>query len=129
MIIILFVIALTLFLFSSFTVSYRLQTINRVVIYTPSEIFELSIPILSYEGSTGIHFDKNELQGRLKTYYDDNLKKVLPNYTMDLYFYNQNDQSICTSDSCQAVEVTISGTYMMVFKVSRSISYEIHRGV
>ena len=128
MIILLFVIALTLFLFSSFTVSYRLQTINRAIIYTPIEIFELSAPIIDLDEGENPRFDKVELRNRLKNYYDNKLKDVFPNYEMTLYFYNVYDGSICTYEYCSGVEVTISGRYMFTFNYSRSVSYEIHKG-
>ena len=128
MIMMLFVISLTLFLFSSFTLSYRLQTINRVVINTPISIFESSISLLHYIEEHNLYFDKEALRKNLINYYDENLEKVFKDYEMTLYFYNQESQSICVSDQCDAVKVTISGNIFFQMEINRSVNYEIHKG-
>ena len=127
MTIMLFVAALTVFLFSSFTLSFRLQTINRVVMYTPVELFETAIPIVEKE-TRGLYFSKEKLRSNLQNYYDKNLSNVLEDYTMSLYFYNQGDGSICTKTTCDAVEVTVEGRCFLTFNYSRTVSYEIHKG-
>ncbi len=128
MIMMLFVLILTVFLFSSFTLSYRLQTINRVVINTPISIFESSISLVHYIEENNLYFDKEELRNNLEEYYDKNLKKTLKDYSMDLYFYNQVDHSICVTDKCDAVKVTINGSFFFTIEVTRTINYEIHKG-
>ena len=128
MIVLLFVFTFLSFMFSSFTLSYRLSTINQVVIYTPIEIFEKSISLVNLDEHHTLSFDKTLLRTNLKNYYDENLHNVFKNYSLDLYYYNQSDGSICTSDKCDAVEVTVSGAYMYSFRYSRSVKYEIHKG-
>ena len=128
MIVLLFVFTFLSFMFSSFTLSYQLSTINRVVIYTPIEIFEKSISLINLDENHTLSFDKNLLRANLKNYYDENLHDVFKNYILDLYYYNQNNGSICTGSKCDAVEVTVRGTYMYSFSYSRSIKYEIHKG-
>ena len=128
MIILMFVFALTTFLFSSFTISLKLQTINRAVIYMPLEIFETAIPIANIDESEGLHFNKSRLTNNLDEYFERKLKNVMRDYSYSLYYYNQEDQSICTTTNCNAVEVTVTGHYAFNFAYSRSVSYEIHKG-
>ena len=128
MILMIFVIILTTFLFSSFTVSFRLQTINRVVIYTPVEIFENSISLLDIEDDDDIYFDKAKLTRSLKNYYDSNLKKVFKNYYLSIYYFSGEDKSLCVSDKCKGVSVTVHGRYLLNFNYSRTIQYQIKEG-
>ena len=128
MMIIMLVFSLTIFLFSSFTISLKLQTINRAVIYIPKEIFETAIPIVNIDESNGLFFNKTKLASNLDTYFEDKLSKLMSDYTYTLYYYNQSNGSICTSTNCNAVEVTVSGHYSFNFLYERSISYEIHKG-
>ncbi len=127
MILLALVLSLTIFLFSAFTLSYRLQTINRVIINTPIEIFELAIPLANID-ETNIYFDKNKLESNVLTYYQDNLSELFKSYKVSFYYYNQENGSICVSEHCNAVEITVDGIYMWNFHYERSIEYEIHKG-
>ena len=127
MIVLALVISLTVFLFASFTLSYRLQTINRAIINTPVEIFELSIPVANID-ETNLYFDKNTLESKVLTYYQNSIGEYFKTYHVSFYYYNQADKSICVSDKCNAVEITVNGNYMFNFNYEKSISYEIHKG-
>ncbi len=115
-------------MFSCFTASFHLQTVNRAVIYTPIEIFESSIDIINSDDSDNLYFNKTLLANNLNSYYEKTIKDHLTSYTVKEYFYNQEDDSICVNDKCTAVEVTVSGQYSFFFNYSRSITYEIHQG-
>lgn len=128
MIILLFVFTLTTFLFSSFTISLKLQTINRAIIYMPIEIFETSIQMVNIDETENLYFDKNLLDTNVNRYLEEKLSNVMKDYSYSFYYYNQDDGSICTSGKCNAVEVTVSGHYAYNFSYSRSVNYEIHKG-
>lgn len=128
MMMIMLVFLLTVFLFSSFTISLKLQTINRAVIYMPKEIFETAIPIVNIDETSGLYFNKTKLANNIETYLDEKISRLMSDYTYSLYYYNQTNGSICTSANCNAVEVTVTGHYSFDFLYERSISYEIHRG-
>ena len=128
MIILLFVFTLTTFLFSSFTISLKLQTINRAIIYMPIEIFETSIQVVNIDETENLYFDKNLLDTNVNRYLEEKLSNVMKDYSYSFYYYNQDDGSICTSGKCNAVEVTVSGHYAYNFSYSRSVNYEIHKG-
>ena len=128
MTIIFFVFSLITFLFTSFTTSFRLQSINRTVIYMPVQIFETAIYIVNIDETKGLYFNKTTLMINISNYLEENLPKYMENYSFTLYYYNQTDQSICTGDKCNAVEVTVTGHYAYHFKYSRSVAYEIHKG-
>ena len=128
MIVLLFVFAFTSFLFSSFTISFQLQTINRAIVYMPVEVFETAIPLVNIDLSQGLYFDKTKLNKNVDAYLQSKLSKTMKDYTYSLYYYNQEDESICTSDKCTAVEVTVNGHYAYNFAYTRSVKYEIHKG-
>lgn len=128
MIILMFVFSLSVFLFSSFTISLKLQTINRAVIYMPLEIFETAIPTTNIDINDGLYFNKSKLANNLDDYFEERLSNVMKDYSYTLYYYNQDDGSICTDSKCDAVEVTVTGHYAYTFIYSRSICYEIHKG-
>ena len=128
MIVMFLVFTLLSFLFSSFTISLKLQTINRAIIYMPVDIFETSINVVNIDESEGLYFNKSRLTSNIDNYLVNKLDGVMRDYSYELYYYNQEDKSICTSDKCDAVEVTVTGHYTFNFFYERSISYEIHKG-
>ena len=128
MIVMFFVFIFITFFFSSFTISLKLQTINRAIIYMPKEVFEMAIPVVNIDESEWLYFDKSRLDENIANYLEEKLTVVMPDYTYTLYYFNQEDESICVNDKCNAVEVTINGHYAFNFLYTRSIKYEIHRG-
>ena len=128
MIIFLFVIMFALFMFTSFTATFHLQTVNRAIIYTPIELFESSLVTVNREDETILYFDEEALLSNLSTYYEEVINRHLTSYTMSHYFYNQEDGSLCVNNRCDAVEITIDGHYSYFFRYTRSIKYEIHKG-
>ena len=128
MIIILFSALIMIFMFSSFNASLHLQVVNRAVIYTPIDIFEASIEIIKRQDENNLYFDKTKLESALDNYYSEAIGNHLSSYTVEKYYYNQSDKSLCVNEHCNAIEVTVSGSYSYLFNFSRTISYEIHYG-
>lgn len=128
MIIILFTILFMLGMFNCFTVSFHLQNANKAVIYTPIEVFEASLVVVNRNDETNLYFDRLVLSNNLSNYYSKTISNYLDSYSFNLYFYNPDNGSICLGDNCNAVEVSVSGTYMQLFNYSRKIKYEIKKG-
>ena len=114
------------FMFNVFTLSIRLTSLNRIINNTPVQLFENSIPLI--DGENNLYFDKTVLYNNLLNYYNSALKRHTKTVNVNLYFYNQEDQSICVSNECDAVEVNVYGKCVLTFQYSRTIFYEIHKG-
>lgn len=128
MIIAFLVVVVAIISFSFFTVTIRINAINRVVIATPIEIFETSIPLLDEDEEKNIYFDKEVLEEKLTNYYFSNLDKYTKEITLDFYYYNQIDKSYCVNDQCTAVEVCLESEIVFDFQYSRTMYYEIKKG-
>ena len=115
-------------MFSCFEASFHLSIVNRAVIYTPIQLFESSIEVINREDEDNLYFNKELLINNLESYYHDNIDEYLSSYTVEEYFYNQTDGSLCVNDKCNAVEVTVKGSYSFFFNYARTITYEIHQG-
>lgn len=111
-----------------FTFSTRLKTVDRVVVQTPKEIFESSIPLLANENKLTPIFDGELLGKKLNDYYTTNLGKSCKSFSFDLYFYNPDDMSMCVSEKCTAVEVNVTANIFLEFNYSKMIFYEIRKG-
>lgn len=94
----------------------------------PVEVFETAIPIANIDESESLYFNKEWLNENISNYLEEKISNVMKDYEYSLYYYNQEDESICTGDKCDAVEVTVTGHYVFSFVYTRTISYEIHKG-
>ena len=115
-------------MFNAFTVSFHLSAVNKAIVNTPKEIFETSIVIVNLVDEDNLYFDKELLNKNLLSYYQRVIKNHLTSYTVNQYFYNQNNGSVCTSENCNAVEVSVVGKYSYYFDYSRTLTYEIRKG-
>ena len=94
----------------------------------PIEIFETAINVANIDEAEGLYFNKSRLNSNLNKYFQKTISPALKDYSYSLYYYNQEDGSICTSEKCNAVEVTVTGHYSFNFTYLRTVNYEIHKG-
>ena len=111
-----------------FTFSLRLKIVDRVVVQTPKEIFESSIPLLTNDNKLIPIFGAELLHEKLNSYYTTNLGKSCRTFSFELYFYNPKDMSMCVNEQCTAVEVSVTAKVFLEFNYSKTIFYEIRKG-
>ena len=110
-----------------FTVTYRLNGVNRTLYYIPISIFESSIPLAQESESLIIYYDKNILENKLTYYFDNNLSKYVSRYTLDFYYYNQSNDSICKTDYCDAIEITLKADILLTVSYQKSARFYIQK--
>ena len=103
--------------------NYSIQGMNRAIISTP---IELLFNTVSYEDG-GVKFSKTMFEEVTISYYDNILYRYCKQYDIDFYYYNINDGSMCLSDSCEAVEITVESKLMNTYDFHRVMFYELVR--
>ena len=98
---------------------------NRTLYYIPISIFESSIPLAQETEELIIYYDKPTLESKLTYYFDNNLSKYVSKYTLDFYYYNQSDESICKTDYCDAVEITLKADVLFTVTYEKSARFYI----
>lgn len=110
-----------------FTMTYRINGVNRTLFHIPLGIFESAIPLLTPNYDLDIYYDKEVLEQSLTYYFDSNLHKYVNDYTLSYYYYNQEDESICVSDKCTAVEITLKADIFLNIKYQKKARFYIRR--
>ena len=110
-----------MFSFQFFTLNYSIQGLNRAIIYTPIELMMMDVS----SGGDGVKFSSDDIEEHLIEYYDKTLTKYVKDYTIDFYFYNREDESICTSTYCDGVEITIDAKLLLTYNFHRVMFYEL----
>lgn len=122
MIISFFIVVLS---FNFFMISFQINGINRLVLGAPMSIFETAINMFEIDENEGPKFDKEILEQNLTSYFDYSMPSFTNDYSLDFYYYNQDDYSICLDDEPTAVEVKVSANLALNYHYQRTMYYEI----
>ena len=110
-----------------FTFTYRINGINRAVYNIPISIFEASIPLVQDAEEPKIYFDKDYLENYLTSYFDKVIYRYTDKYRILFYYYVQDDYSMCRTDYCDSVEVTLSARITLFSNYSKTMRFYVHK--
>ena len=113
------------FSFNFFMISYQTNGITRLVMSTPLSLFETAIEMLDINEEVGPHFNKEELENNLTSYFNYHLPRYTNHHSLNFYYYNIADHSIDMDDECQAVEVKVEAELILSNRYQKTMCYEI----
>ena len=122
MIISFFIIVLS---FNFFIISFQINGVNRLVLGAPLALFETAINMFNIDLEKGPTFDKETLEENITSYFAYSMPNYTNDYSLEFYYYNPSDHSICLEDECQAVEVEVKANLALSYHYSRVMFYEI----
>lgn len=125
MLILLVGLAFLILSFSSYSLAYQINGINRVVASTPVSIFESSILHDLENDEPSVLFSKTLVNEKLDNYYSKELSRFTEKFSYEIYFYNSSNGSLCIPEECGAVEVTFYATLMYDYEYTRVLNYEV----
>lgn len=125
MLLLLIGLAFLIISFSSFALAYQINGVNRIVISTPIALFESSIFHDLEIEEPDVYISKELVKEKIQNYYSKELEKITNKYSIEFYFYNKLDNSMCVRDECEAVEILFSATLIFDYKYSRTLNYEV----
>ena len=104
-----------------FSLNFSMQGLNRAVINTPIELLYRTV---SYEDEI-LKFEKDRVEADLSHYYSNSLSRYCKDYSVDYYFYNKVDGSMCLNNRCDAVEITVNCKLIMNYTFYLLMYYEL----
>lgn len=110
-----------------FTLTYRINGINRTLLETPISLFETSIPVIQDEGEFKAYFDKSELKKQLTYYYDISLTKYVTDYQISYLYSKAGTHIYCLASKCDAIEIKIKAKIIYFTNYTKSMRFEIRR--
>lgn len=125
MLILLVGLAFLIVSFSSFTLAFQINGINRVVVSTPIAIFETSILYDIDSENPEVLLTKKLVKQKLENYYNTELSKYTNDFEFEIYFYNIADESMCVKDECEAVEIQFYASLLFDYQYYRRLNYEV----
>ena len=107
-----------------FTISSRINGVNKTIINAPMEIFQYSVPISGSSLEIKLYFDQEMLKSKYIEYLDSTIYKFVPSYTVDFRFYDPETNITCRND-CEGVEISFDAPIIATYKFHRLMFYEI----
>ncbi len=104
-----------------FVLNYGIQGLNRAVIATPIELMYKSV---STSEETPL-FNRDTFEYIVTSYYNNVLPRYSKNYELSFYYYNSLDESMCLTDYCDGVEITVKCKLTLTYNYRRVMYYEM----
>ena len=108
-----------------FMISYQVNGINRLVYGVPVSLFETSLNLYGVDENNGAFFIKDTLEEKLTSYFNALMKRYADDYTLDFYYYNPSNHSLCVSENCSAIEITVEANLVLNYHYEKTLFYEI----
>jgi len=118
-------VLMSLGLFNIFTITYRLDGINRTIVSAPMEIFEYSIPVAVFDTTEYLVFDVNKVKRKYVEYLDTVIYQYVNDYDVSFSFYTIHSDLV--SEKYEGVDITFS-TKVTLVNYERTMYYEISEG-
>lgn len=104
-----------------FALNYSIQGLNRAILFTPIEIMYKGVVSLGDKP----RISRDDFEYIVLSYYDHIIPRYSKEYTVDFYYYNLSDQSMCLTDTCEGVEITINCKLNITYNYHRVMYYEL----
>lgn len=104
-----------------FALNFSIQGLNRAIVFTPIEMMYKSVNMM---GETPL-FNRDDFEDIVLSYYSRILPRYTDNYTVDFYYYYVGDESMCLTNDCDGVEITIKCKLNAKYEYTRVMYYEM----
>ena len=111
--------------FNFFMISYQVNGINRLVYGVPVSLFETSLNLYGVDENNGAFFIQDTLEEKLTSYFNALMKRYADDYTLDFYYYNPSNHSLCVSENCSAIEITVEANLVLNYHYEKTLFSEI----
>lgn len=122
-----FTILFSLFLnFSMGAISF--SGVNRTFQIMYRGLVEASIAFVDENGEPiEAYFKKNVLEQYVTNYLEDNLTRYVTHYKAAIYYFDKENQVVCTSSYCRSVKISLDCEINYFFHYSKARNFYINQ--
>ena len=100
--------------------------VNRTFLSMYKGVLESSVAYLDKDGKAiSPYFLKETLRDYVEAYLDENLTRYVTHYEATIYYFNKEDETLCTSEYCQNVKITLKCDINYFFKYEKARNFYI----
>ena len=98
--------------------------VNRTFLNMYRGLFESALVTVGDDGEPAFpYFDESVLKIKIYSYLEENLTQYVTHYTTGIYFYDLDDELMCTNHRCSGVKVTLKADINYFFHYENAKSY------
>ena len=102
--------------------------VNRTFLNIYRGVIEASLITVGDDGEpTYPYFDEIALKENLYTYLDENITRYVTHYTTGIYYFDLEDELMCTSHHCSGVKITLNADINYFFHYENAKSYVVNK--
>ena len=101
--------------------------VNRTFLSMYKGVLESSVSQVDLDGNLSPvpYFNKEKLEYYVTLYFDENLDRYVTHYTFSIYYFNEEDDTICTSKYCTAVKISLECTINYLFHYLKARNFYV----
>ena len=101
--------------------------VNRTFLSMYRGIFECSVSqVNEYGEPVPPFFDKERLENYIVNYFEQNLTRYVTHYKAAIYYFDDEDQTVCTSSYCSSVRISLDCEINCFFHFTKARNYYIN---
>ena len=98
--------------------------VNRTFLNMYRGVIESALITVGEDGEpTYPYFDETMLKENVYSYLDENLSRYVTHYTTGIYYFDLDDELMCTSHHCSGVKITLKADINYFFHYENAKSY------
>ena len=98
--------------------------VNRTFLNMYRGVFETSLITVGDDGEPVYpYFDETILKNNIDNYLEENLTRYVTHYTTGIYYFDLDDDLMCTNHHCSGVKVTLKADINFFFHYEAAKSY------
>lgn len=102
--------------------------VNRTFLNLYRGVIEASLITVGEDGEpTYPYFDEVTLKENLYSYLDENITRYVTHYTTGIYYFDLEDELMCTSHHCSGVKITLKADINYFFHYENAKSYVVNK--
>ena len=101
--------------------------VNRTFLSMYRGLLESSVAYVDKNGNlVEPYFDKVTLRNYVESYFEENLTRYVTHYEASIYYFNKEDDTLCTSDYCPSVKISLDCEINYFFHYSKARNFYIN---
>ena len=115
-------------LFINFSIgAMNFSGVNRTFLSMYRGLLESSVAYVDKSGQlVDPYFDKETLRNYVINYFEDNLTRYVTHYEASIYYFSKEDDTLCTSDYCSSVKISLECEINYFFHYSKARNFYIN---
>ena len=115
-------------LFINFTMgAIHYSGVNRTFLTMYKGVLESSVAYINASGNLVTpYFEKETLHDYVESYLEENLTRYVTHYEASIYYFNKEDETLCTSKYCTAVKISLDCEINYFFHYSKARNFYVN---